>query len=114
MCYPDIKANTVFFEIAHDPTGCSEAKGASACEQDGIHFINHLQGMQHVGFMGRWSASAHINTTNSPHIAEHDRTSCPRLQIGIVTNTHTRNISDVIVHSHISAFLILLPFVLLV
>src|SRR5260370_22502847 len=55
----------MFFEIAHDSTGRTEAEGASSRQKDGIHFIYHLQRMQHIGFMGRWSASANINAANS-------------------------------------------------
>src|SRR5260370_40601907 len=100
----------MFFEIAHDSTGRTEAEGASSRQKDGIHFIYHLQRMQHIGFMGRWSASANINAANGGHIAEKNCTtrSCP--QVGIVAHTPTKDIRDVIVPMHTSAFLITPPF----
>ena len=98
-CYASIKANVVFFEVAHYAASGIETVRTAASEDDGMYFLNHIEWMQQVGLAGCRCASTHIDTAHGRCIAEDDGAAGACFQVGVVSYTDAWDVGYVVMHA---------------
>src|SRR5690349_7697238 len=88
----------MLFQVAHDPAGGIESKGAATCQQDCVYFMYQVHGAEQVGFTSGRRTATHIDPANGRSVAENDGTAGARFQVCVVSYANAGNICNIIVH----------------
>ncbi|MNT29468.1 hypothetical protein D3C72_1652080 [compost metagenome] len=100
MRHAHVKADLLFFQVAHHAAGGVQPERAAARQHDGMHFFHHVDGVEQVGFTGAGRGAAHIHAANRARFGNDDRAAGGAARVGVVPHAQARNLGDAAAPGH--------------